>query len=64
MADRFEAQSITRGSGLVADEHEVEQRNGRSVDMSLERRYKRPPRGDAEIQDAKRRVLNLSLIHI
>lgn len=58
MADRFEAQSITRGSGLVADEHEFEQRNGRSVDVSLERRYKRPPKGDAEIQDAKRRVLN------
>lgn len=59
MVSRFEPQDIERGGGLVSEDHVIIQANGRKVTISSDEASNTPkPRGDLELEDAKRRILN------
>lgn len=56
---KFVAQDIERGSGLVADQHEVRQRNRRKAQYEARGTSDvRVGERDSEVRDAKRRILN------
>lgn len=55
---RFTAQSVSRGSGLLAKTHQARMRNGRMMEVSAKRGHAGNTQRDPELGDAKRRILN------